>query len=77
MDSAGASAFSMEDPFAQFMQQLCTTLVNSPAPVSHASPMVNPSLFSGSEEECGGFILQCQLVLETYLHQRTIPASLW
>lgn len=31
--------------------------------------MVNPSPFTGSAEECSGFILQCQLVLEMLASQ--------
>lgn len=75
MDSAGAAASSAEATFADMLQQLRAALpqgqsipVSVPLPQHHdlpqASPMVNPSLFSGSVEECSGFILQCQLVLE-------------
>ncbi|MGL5904038.1 MAG: DUF4939 domain-containing protein [Cetobacterium sp.] len=34
------------------------------SPVFTASPMAKPAPFSGSAEDCSGFLLQCELVLE-------------
>ncbi|ROL42979.1 Retrotransposon-derived protein PEG10 [Anabarilius grahami] len=38
--------------------------VISPSPPVYASPMARPAPYSGSAEDCSGFILQCELVLE-------------
>ncbi|ROL41905.1 hypothetical protein DPX16_1810 [Anabarilius grahami] len=40
----------------------------SPSPPPYASPMAKPAPFSGSAEDCNGFILQCSLVLEMQPH---------
>lgn len=39
------------------------------APVYTASRVVNPAPYSGSAEECNGFLLQCSLALEMQLHR--------
>jgi len=36
----------------------------TPSPPVYASPMAKPAPFSGSAEDCNGFILKCSLVLE-------------
>lgn len=45
-----------------------TTTVTAPItslpPAIVASPMANPVPYSGSTEECNGFLLQCSLALE-------------
>ncbi|ROK30198.1 Retrotransposon-like protein 1 [Anabarilius grahami] len=40
----------------------------SPSPPVYASPMAKPAPYSGSAEDCSGFLLQCELVLEMQLH---------
>ncbi|ROI27674.1 hypothetical protein DPX16_22996 [Anabarilius grahami] len=40
----------------------------SPSPPAVASPMAKPAPFSGSAEDCNGFLLQCSLVLEMQSH---------
>jgi len=42
--------------------------VSTPSPPVHASPMAKPAPYSGSAEDCSGFLLQCALVLEMQLH---------
>ncbi|KAK3510435.1 hypothetical protein QTP70_006850 [Hemibagrus guttatus] len=40
----------------------------SPTPSAAASPMAKPAPFTGSVEDCSGFLLQCSLVLEMQPH---------
>ncbi|ROL41463.1 Retrotransposon Gag-like protein 8 [Anabarilius grahami] len=40
----------------------------SPSPSAVASPMAKPAPFSGSAEDCNGFLLQCSMVLEMQPH---------
>ncbi|KAK3528947.1 hypothetical protein QTP70_014160 [Hemibagrus guttatus] len=40
----------------------------SPSPSMVASPMAKPAPFTGSEEDCNGFLLQCSLFLEMQPH---------
>ncbi|KAK3506478.1 hypothetical protein QTP70_001561 [Hemibagrus guttatus] len=40
----------------------------SPTPSAVASPMAKPAPFTGSAEDCNGFLLQCLLVLEMQPH---------
>ncbi|ROI37159.1 NACHT, LRR and PYD domains-containing protein 3 [Anabarilius grahami] len=42
--------------------------VSSPSPPMYASPMARPAPYSGSAEDCSGFLLQCELVLEMQPH---------
>lgn len=42
-----------------------TTAHSTPSPVVFSSPVVRPAPFSGTAEECNGFLLQCSLALET------------
>ncbi|ROK16078.1 Retrotransposon-derived protein PEG10 [Anabarilius grahami] len=42
--------------------------VSSPSPPVYASPMARPAPYSGSAEDCSGFLLQCELVLEMHPH---------
>ncbi|KAK3517150.1 hypothetical protein QTP86_003947 [Hemibagrus guttatus] len=42
--------------------------VTSPSPPVIASPMATPAPFSGSVEDCNGFLLQCLLALEMQPH---------
>ncbi|ROL45085.1 Retrotransposon-derived protein PEG10 [Anabarilius grahami] len=42
--------------------------VTSPSPPVHTSPMAKPAPYSGSAEDCSGFLLQCALVLEMQPH---------
>ncbi len=39
------------------------------SPVYISSPMVKPAPFSGREEDCSGFLLQCSLALEVQPYQ--------
>uniref|UniRef100_A0A9J7XS29 CCHC-type domain-containing protein n=1 Tax=Cyprinus carpio carpio TaxID=630221 RepID=A0A9J7XS29_CYPCA len=41
---------------------------NTSSPSVPSSPMAKPAPFSGSAEECSGFLLQCSLVLEMQPH---------
>uniref|UniRef100_A0A9J8BTX3 ribonuclease H n=1 Tax=Cyprinus carpio carpio TaxID=630221 RepID=A0A9J8BTX3_CYPCA len=75
---------SLTDPFQDLVDALrrtLTTLPASPTPAStsannastpspavHASPMARPAPYSGSAEDCSGFLLQCSLVLEMQPH---------
>ncbi|KAK3549109.1 hypothetical protein QTP70_032424 [Hemibagrus guttatus] len=43
------------------------TVTTSSAPL-FSSPMAQPALYSGSVEDCNGFLLQCSLVLEMQPH---------
>ncbi|ROI73786.1 Retrotransposon-like protein 1 [Anabarilius grahami] len=45
-----------------------TTTTFTPSPIVHASPMAKPAPYSGSAENCSGFLLQCVLVLEMQPH---------
>ncbi|KAK3531151.1 hypothetical protein QTP70_013258 [Hemibagrus guttatus] len=40
----------------------------TPSPLLYASPMAKPAPYSGSVEDCNGFLLQCSLVLEMQPH---------
>ncbi|KAK3506598.1 hypothetical protein QTP70_010865 [Hemibagrus guttatus] len=40
----------------------------SPSPSAVTSPMAKPTPFTGSAEDCNGFLLQCSLVLEMQPH---------
>ncbi|XP_067230540.1 rhomboid-related protein 3 isoform X1 [Chanodichthys erythropterus] len=42
--------------------------VTSTSPVFTASPMAKPAPYSGSAEDCSGFLLQCEMVLEMQPH---------
>ncbi|ROI52190.1 Retrotransposon-derived protein PEG10 [Anabarilius grahami] len=75
---------SSPDPFQDLVNALCRTLTSTPtqappantsafrttasSPSVFASPMARPAPFSGSAEDCNGFILQCSLVLEMQPH---------
>ncbi|ROL47824.1 Retrotransposon-derived protein PEG10 [Anabarilius grahami] len=41
---------------------------SSPSPPEYASPMTKPAPYSGLAEDCSGFLLQCELVLEMQPH---------
>lgn len=41
----------------------------SSAPIYTAITMVNPAPYSGSVDECNGFLLQCSLILELQQHR--------
>ncbi|ROL47168.1 Retrotransposon-derived protein PEG10 [Anabarilius grahami] len=43
------------------------TVISSSPPV-YASPMAKPAPYSGSAEDCSGFLLQCELVLQMQPH---------
>ncbi|ROJ30503.1 Retrotransposon-like protein 1 [Anabarilius grahami] len=45
-----------------------TSTASTPSPVFTASPMAKPAPYSGSAEDCSGFLLQCELVLEMQPH---------
>ncbi|ROL54901.1 Retrotransposon-derived protein PEG10 [Anabarilius grahami] len=45
-----------------------TSTASTPSPVFAASPMAKPAPYSGSAEDCSGFLLQCDLVLEMQPH---------
>ncbi|KAK3522268.1 hypothetical protein QTP86_000392 [Hemibagrus guttatus] len=50
---------------------LATTSANTattPSPLLYASPMAKPAPYSGSAEDCNGFLLQYSLVLEMQPH---------
>ncbi|KAK3546861.1 hypothetical protein QTP86_003751 [Hemibagrus guttatus] len=80
MDSSG----SPSDPLRNLVETLRQALaaLSAPAPPSPAatfantassaplcvSPMAQPAPYSGSAEDCNGFILQCSLVLEMQPH---------
>ncbi|ROL41358.1 Retrotransposon Gag-like protein 6 [Anabarilius grahami] len=75
---------STPDPFQDLVDPLHRTLTSpftpttpattsalpaaSPSPPAIASPMAKPAPFSGSAEDCNGFLLQCSLVLEMQPH---------
>ncbi|ROL42572.1 Retrotransposon Gag-like protein 3 [Anabarilius grahami] len=75
---------STPDPFQDFVDALRRTLTStstptppastsafpaaSPSPPAIASPMAKPVPFSGSAEDCNGFLQQCSLVLEMQPH---------
>ena len=75
---------SLTDPFQDLvvaLRRTLTTLPASPTPAStssnnastpspavHASPMDRLAPYSGSAEDCSGFLLQCSLVLEMQPH---------
>ncbi|KAK3516189.1 hypothetical protein QTP70_005696 [Hemibagrus guttatus] len=40
----------------------------TPSPLLYTSPMAKPAPYSGSAEDCNGFLLQCSLVLEMQPH---------
>ncbi|ROL52393.1 Retrotransposon-derived protein PEG10 [Anabarilius grahami] len=42
--------------------------VPSSSPPVYASPMATPAPYAGSAEDCSGFLLQCELVLEMQPH---------
>ncbi len=79
----GFNNMSASDPFQEIVDALKRILTPAPVPpppvppdISTAtssppfitSPMAKPSPFSGSAEECNGFLLQCSLALEMQLH---------
>ncbi|KAK3541056.1 hypothetical protein QTP86_012335 [Hemibagrus guttatus] len=45
-----------------------TSAAASPSPPVIASPVATPALYSGSAEDCNGFLLQCSLALEMQPH---------
>ncbi|ROI42812.1 Retrotransposon-derived protein PEG10, partial [Anabarilius grahami] len=49
--------------------------VSSSSPPVYASPMARPAPYSGSAEDCSGFLLQCELVLEMQPH--LYPNDTW
>lgn len=70
------------DPFQEFVDSLKRILVSTqtstsltnPVPVASAqtitaSPMVNPTSYSGLAEACNEFLLQCSLALEMHPHR--------
>ncbi len=44
-------------------------VTSPPGPIYSASPMVNPAPYSGSADDCNGFLLQCSLALEMQPHR--------
>ncbi|ROI87631.1 Retrotransposon-like protein 1 [Anabarilius grahami] len=78
------TSISTPDPFQELVDALrraltprppspapAVTYVNtttSPSPTVHASSMYKPAPYSGSAEDCSGFLLQCALVLEMQPH---------
>ncbi|ROI15923.1 NACHT, LRR and PYD domains-containing protein 12 [Anabarilius grahami] len=42
--------------------------VSSPSPPMYGSPVARPAPYSGLAEDCSGFLLQCELVLEMQPH---------
>ncbi len=45
-----------------------STTPSTPSPIVFASPMARPAPFSGSAEECNGFLLQCTLTIDLHPH---------
>ncbi|KAK3532671.1 hypothetical protein QTP86_027655 [Hemibagrus guttatus] len=80
MDSSGSPSDPLRDLVETLRQALAA--LSAPAPPSPAatsantassaplcvSPMAQPAPYSGSAEDCNGFILQCSLVLEMQPH---------
>ncbi|KAK3542728.1 hypothetical protein QTP70_000091 [Hemibagrus guttatus] len=80
MDSSGSPSDPLRDLVEMLRQALA--VLPAPAPLSPAatsantassvplcvSPMAQPAPYSGSAEDCNGFILQCSLVLEMQPH---------
>lgn len=72
---------SNTDPFQENVDSLRRVLTmpttsvatpsTSPSPTVVASPMVNPTAYSGSAEACNEFFLRCSLALEIQPHQFT------
>ncbi|MGL6143558.1 MAG: retrotransposon gag family protein, partial [Enterobacterales bacterium] len=52
-----------------------TSTANNSSPVVIASPMAQPAPYSGSAEDCSGFLLQCDLVLEMQSHHFTTDTA--
>ncbi|KAK3570147.1 hypothetical protein QTP86_012623 [Hemibagrus guttatus] len=75
---------SAPDPVAELVEAHCHALTTaaaaappattsasaatSPSPPVIASPVATPAPFSGSVEDCNGFLLQCLLALEMQPH---------
>ncbi|KAK3519335.1 hypothetical protein QTP70_024760, partial [Hemibagrus guttatus] len=79
---------SPPDPFRDLVETLRQALAALPAPTAtsantvtassaplYVSPMAQPAPYSGSVEDCNGFILQCSLVLEMQPHLYTTERS--
>ncbi|KAK3512423.1 hypothetical protein QTP70_009845 [Hemibagrus guttatus] len=77
------ASMSYSDPFQDLVDALRQTLTvhsaptpapptitsaNTTSPLLYASPMAKPAPYSGSAEDCNGFLLQCSLVLEMQPH---------
>ncbi|ROL53862.1 hypothetical protein DPX16_9562 [Anabarilius grahami] len=52
-----------------------TSTASTPSPVFAASPMAKPAPYSGSAEDCSGFLLQCDLVLEMQPTRQKLRSS--
>ncbi len=50
-----------------------STTTSTPSPIVFASPMARPAPYSGSAEECNGFLLQCTLTID--LHPQMFPTD--
>ncbi|KAK3531831.1 hypothetical protein QTP70_029712 [Hemibagrus guttatus] len=82
MDASTSQSDPLQDLVAALCQALTVHPAPAPAPPSTtsvntitnpstllcASPMVKPAPYSGSAEDCNGFLLQCSLVLEMQPH---------
>ncbi len=52
---------------------LPSTTPSTSSPIVFASPMARPAPFTGSAEECNGFLLQCTLTID--LHPQMFPTD--
>ncbi len=52
---------------------LPSTTPRTTSPIVFASPMARPAPFTGSAEECNGFLLQCTLTID--LHPQMFPTD--
>ncbi|KAK3567320.1 hypothetical protein QTP86_019098 [Hemibagrus guttatus] len=82
MDSSSSPPDPVRDLVAASRQALATLPVSAPTPPATtsvntiptpsallcASPMAQPAPYSGTAEDCNGFLLQCSLVLEMQPH---------
>ncbi|KAK3537155.1 hypothetical protein QTP70_002656 [Hemibagrus guttatus] len=83
-NTARTIGMSTPDPVHELIEALCRALTSAPTPTPPAitsastvtspsspviaSPMATPVPFSGSAEDCNGFLLQCSLALEMQPH---------
>ncbi|KAK3526942.1 hypothetical protein QTP86_004713 [Hemibagrus guttatus] len=82
MDPSSSPPDPLRDLVAALQQALAALLAPAPTPPAttsvntvttssaplYSSPMAQPAPYSGSVEDCNGFILQCSLVLEMQPH---------